>query len=112
MDPKHPQMYTHHQEKKTLPSALLLAQPVLRQGSGEEQGLAFDQAQLPDVVCHIPVQNIALAQGGGRSRITESLRLEKTTMISKTSRLPIPTMHTNHVPQRYIYRVLEHLQGQ
>ena len=40
----------------------------------------------------------------------ESLRLEKTSKITKSSCQFIPTMPTNHVPQCHISMVLEHLQ--
>jgi len=39
---------------------------------------------------------------------TESLRLEKTSKITKSNRQPIPT---NHIPQCHIYMFLEHLPG-
>jgi len=42
----------------------------------------------------------------------ESLRLEKTSGIIQSNRLPTPTMPTGDVPQCHIHAVLEHLQGQ
>ena len=45
-------------------------------------------------------------------RITESLRLEKTSKITKSNHQPIPTMPINHVPQCHISTILEVLQGQ
>ena len=41
-------------------------------------------------------------------RITELLRLEKTSKIPQ----PTPTMPAPHIPQCHITMVLEHLQGQ
>jgi len=42
----------------------------------------------------------------------ESLRLEKTSGIIQSNRLPTPTMPTGDVPQCHIHAVLEHHQGQ
>ena len=44
-------------------------------------------------------------------RTTESLRLEKTTKITKSCHQPNTTMPSNHVSQCHIYSFLEHLQG-
>jgi len=38
--------------------------------------------------------------------------LEKTSKIIQSNHQPIPSMPTDHVPQCYIYKSLEHLQGQ
>ena len=44
-------------------------------------------------------------------RITESLKLEKTSEVIMYNHQPLTTMLTNHVPQRYISTFLEDLQG-
>jgi len=45
-------------------------------------------------------------------RITDSLRLEKTSKITKSNHQPIPTMPTNHVLQCHISMFIGHAQGQ
>ena len=47
----------------------------------------------------------------GNHRITEPLRLEKTTKIIQSDHQPIPTIPTDHVPKCHISTFLEHLQG-
>ena len=49
--------------------------------------------------------------GGGDHRIVETLRLDKTSKITKSIHLPMPNMPTEHVPQCHISTFLEYLQG-
>jgi len=52
----------------------------------------------------------AIREAAEQHRITESLRLEKTSKIPKSNHHPTPTMPTDHIPHCHISMVLEHLQ--
>ena len=75
--------------------------------------LAVAQSPLPTTpACKQCCYHVSPEAGFPTSRITASLKLEKTSTITQTDQQPTPPMPTDHVPQSHISMVLQHLHRQ